>query len=60
MPSILPKTPQGQVLGGLPLESDAPLIMYIDFKSPYAYLAVTYAPNARRKRACWQIGGLLC
>ena len=40
MPSILPKTPQGQVLGGLPLESDAPLIVHIDFKSPYAYLAV--------------------
>ena len=23
-----------------PLESDAPLIVYIDFKSPYAYLSV--------------------
>jgi 2-hydroxychromene-2-carboxylate isomerase len=40
MPSILPKTPQGQTLTGSPLESDTPLIVHIDFKSPYAYLAV--------------------
>lgn len=40
MPSVPPKTPQGQALIGSPLESDTPLIVHIDFKSPYAYLAV--------------------
>ena len=40
MSLILPKVPQGQTLTGSPLESDAPVIVYIDFKSPYAFLAV--------------------
>ncbi len=40
MPSLQPMSEQGQALPGLPQQSDAPLIVYIDFKSPYAFLAV--------------------
>ena len=40
MTSISSISPHGQSLAGLPLESDAPLIVHIDFKSPYAFLAV--------------------
>lgn len=40
MPAIHPKTSRGQTLTESPLESHAPLIVHIDFKSPYAYLAV--------------------
>jgi len=44
MPSADPApVPTDATHGLLPLQSEAPLIIYLDFKSPYAYLAVAPA-----------------